>query len=74
MSLFKKDKNRSLTGRQEAVAQRIAEGIISRQKRAADYLNTKTQDISRRLWLWLLIGFSLLFGGYCLYLVTSAWM
>jgi hypothetical protein len=74
MGLFKKDKNKPLTAGQDAVAQRIAERIISRHKRTADYLNAKTQDIPRRLWLWLLIAFSLIFGGYCLYLVIGAWL
>lgn len=72
MRLFKTD-TKPLSGKQEAVAQSIAERIITMQKSAADYLNAKTQGMSGSLWLLLLIGFCLAFGGYCLYLVVSAW-
>jgi len=73
MRLFSRKKV-LLTIGQEAAAQRIAEGVINRQKRLATYLNAKTQSISPRSWLWLLIGFCLVFGCYCLKLVLAAWM
>ena len=73
MRLFKGKKVPLTTG-QQAVAERIAGKLITRQKRLADYLNTKTQGISGRSWLWLLIGFCLVFGCYCLKLVLAAWM
>ncbi|MNX70482.1 hypothetical protein D3C86_1017350 [compost metagenome] len=73
MSLFNRKKMR-LNAVQEATAQRIAEKLISRQKRLAGYLNAKTQGISGRSWLWLLIGFCLVFGCYCMHLVLAAWV
>ncbi|SDL67605.1 hypothetical protein SAMN04487898_12290 [Pedobacter sp. ok626] len=73
MRLFK-GKKVPLNAAQQAVAERIADKIVSRQKSLADYLNTKTQRISGRSWLWLLIGFCLVFGCYCLKLVLAAWM
>lgn len=73
MSFFKKRRNVLLTTAQQEVAQRIAEKLISRQKRLADYLNAKTSGISPRSWLWLLIVFCLVFGCYCLRLVLGAW-
>jgi len=73
MSLFK-GKKVPLSAGQQATAERIAEKLISRQKRLADYLNIKTRGISGRSWLWLLIGFCLVFGCYCLKLVLGAWM
>lgn len=72
MRLYKKSGKVPLTSAQHAVAQRIAEKLISRQKRLADYLNAKTERISGKGWLILLMGFCLLFGSYCLYLVTAA--
>lgn len=73
MSLFKR-KKAALNPSQQAAAQRIAGGIINRQKQLADYLNAKTSEISGRSWLGLLIGFCLVFGLYCLSLVLAAWM
>lgn len=72
MRLFKRDYDKPLSQGQEMRARRIADGLIARQKRLADYLNAKTQGISGRSWLWLLIGFCLVFGCYCLRLVISA--
>jgi hypothetical protein len=73
MRLFKKREKAPLSTGQQAAAQRIAEKLISGQKRLAGYLNTKTQGISGRGWLFLLIGFCLLFGSYCLQLILRAW-
>lgn len=73
MRLFNRKKV-PLNAVQEAAAQRIAEKLISRQKRLSGYLNDKTQGISGRSWLWLLIGFCLVFGCYCLQLVLAVWM
>ena len=56
----------------DRVARQIAGRIIGGQKRLANYLNRRTMHLSGRLWLYLLIIFSLLFGGYCLYLVIHA--
>lgn len=73
MRLFNRKKV-LLNAAQQAAAQRIAEKLISRQKRLAEYLNAKTRGISQRSWLWLLIGFCLVFGCYCLRLVLAAWV
>ena len=73
MRLFNRKKV-PLNASQQAAAQRIAERLINRQKRLAEYLNAKTQGISGRSWLWLLIGFCLVFGCYCLQLVLATWM
>jgi hypothetical protein len=74
MRLFTRGYDKQLRPEQEARAQRIAGGIIDRQKKLADYLNVKTSGISGSSWLWLLIGFCLVFGCYCLKLVLAAWM
>lgn len=73
MSLFK-GKKVPLNAAQQVVAERIADKIISRQKRLSDYLNARTQGISGHSWFWLLVGFCLVFGCYCLKLVLAAWM
>lgn len=72
MRLFNRKKV-PLNAAQQAAAQRIADRIMSRQKKLADYLNTKTSGISGRTWLMLLVGFCLVFGLYCLYLMIAAW-
>lgn len=72
MRLFNRKKV-PLNAAQQAAAERIAEKLISRQKRLADYLNAKTSGISGKTWLMLLIGFCLVFGLYCLQLVIAAW-
>jgi hypothetical protein len=72
MRIFKRKKVGTLSQGQEMAAQRIADGLISRQRRLADYLNARMHGISARSWLWLLVGFCLVFGGYCLYLVVAA--
>nr|WP_121271738.1 hypothetical protein [Pedobacter schmidteae] len=72
MRLFNRKKV-PLNAAQQAAAERIADGIMSRQKRLAEYLNAKTSGISVKTWLVLLIGFCLVFGLYCLHLVIAAW-
>jgi len=64
-------KRKTLSPEQENVARKIAEGILSRQRILADYLNQKTSGISACCWLCLLSGFCLLCGSYLLYLLAQ---
>jgi len=51
---------------------RLADKILQLQQLVATFLNTKTKGISKqKMWL-LLIGFIILGGMYCLYLILSA--
>ena len=70
--VWKRNKNRALTARQEKAAGRIAAALIRRQTQAAGYLNRKTQYWNGTSKLIALILFCLLFGGFCLYLLISA--
>lgn len=69
MRLFKRNKE---AVNHDAVAQKIARSIISKQQRIAGYLNAKTKNISARTWLFILIGFCIVFGSYCAYLLITA--
>lgn len=68
MNLFKRPKQHHTD---DALAHRIAGNIIGRQRRIADYLNSKATYLSKRARLSALILFSLAFGSYCLYLLIK---
>lgn len=68
MNLFKRPKQHHID---DALAHRIAGSIIGRQRRIADYLNSKAAYLSKRARLYALILFSLAFGSYCLYLLIK---
>lgn len=68
MNLFKRPKQHRTD---DALAHRIAGNIIGRQRRIADYLNSKATCLSKRTRLSALILFSLIFGSYCLYLLIK---
>ncbi len=70
MRIFKK-RPHLLTARQEKTAGKIAGGILKGQRKAADYLNKKTADISGKRWMLLLMAFCAAFGSYCLYLLMQ---
>jgi predicted Zn-dependent protease with MMP-like domain len=72
MNLFKKSKDRALTERQVEKAGTIADRILKRQRKVADYLNHVTAGISRQHWIFLLVSFCLAFGTYCLLLLVQA--
>ncbi len=69
MKIFRRIKDRTVSHR---LAQRIAEKITLGQRRLADQLNDRTQKFSARAWLFALIWFCLLTGGYFLYLLIMA--
>ncbi|MEJ5996250.1 hypothetical protein WG904_17605 [Pedobacter sp. Du54] len=56
----------------EATLKRISDGIVSRQTAIAEYLNKKVRRFSARSLRLGLIGFSIAFGSYCLYLIVKA--
>lgn len=72
MKLFAKNRTEKLTGRQEALAGRIAARITRTQRRAADWLNGKTAGLPAKTWLLLLVLLCSCFGAYCLYLLIAA--
>jgi hypothetical protein len=69
MKLFKRNKEAK---DHEALALKIAGNIISKQQKLAVYLNAKTKNISAQTWLFILIGFCIVFGSYCAYLLIIA--
>lgn len=71
MKLFSRPGER-LSDRQELLAEKLARRITDRQRQLADWLNLKTAGLSFNGWLLLLIGFCMLFGTYCLWLLVSA--
>jgi len=73
MRLFKKQVQ-PLSAGQEQRAGKIAGCILKGQRKAADYLNRKTAGMPGRRLLFLLIGFCVAFGSYCLYLLLRVFI
>ncbi|SFS58360.1 hypothetical protein [Mucilaginibacter polytrichastri] len=71
MKLFRK-RERALSQAQEQRAGKIAAALLARQRKTADYLNRRTELISGKNWMLLLIGFCTVFGSYCIYLLIKA--
>ncbi|MBC6109494.1 hypothetical protein ACFOG5_04405 [Pedobacter fastidiosus] len=69
MKLFRKNST-SIGG--DAIAEKIAQKIIDRQRILANYLNRKTKNISGKLWMAILIIFCTAFGCYCTFLLIRA--
>lgn len=69
MKLFRKNST-SIGG--DAIAEKIAQKIIDRQRILANYLNRKTRNISGKLWMAILIIFCAAFGCYCTSLLIRA--
>lgn len=65
-----KEKRASIEG--DAVAEKMAKHIVDRQRALAKYLNRKTKNIPRKVWLAMLIGFCAVFGSYCALLLFRA--
>jgi hypothetical protein len=71
MGLFRK-RNKTLTARQEALANKVASAIVRRQTQIASYLNRKTAYWDKSSKIIALALFSLMFGGISLYLLLKA--
>ena len=69
MKLFKRNKE---AASHEALVQKIAGNIIGKQHKLAGYLNAKTRNTPAKTWLFILIGFCIIFGSYCAYLLINA--
>ena len=50
----------------------VGEYLNQRQRKLADYLNSKTRNVSATAMLYGLIIFCTVFGSYLIYLLTSA--
>lgn len=72
MGLFRKKRNKTLTARQEALANKVASALIRRQNQVAGYLNRKTQHWNKASKITALVLFCLVFGGISLYLLARA--
>lgn len=68
----RKDSNRKLSVRQDALAQKIANGIVSRQRDLATFLNRRTAHFSRAQKQALLVAIIVFFSGICLFLIFTA--
>jgi len=58
--------------KKDAFAKRIADGIIRKQNKMADYLNRKTAYWSPASKVIALAFFILVFGGLCLYFIIKS--
>lgn len=69
MGIFKRNTLVDHSAANEETAKRIADGILSRQRKFADYLNARAKFISPGKLKVILFLFCLGFGAYCLYLL-----
>ncbi|MCX2450039.1 hypothetical protein OQX61_02040 [Pedobacter sp. PLR] len=67
-------KNRNLGGLANPLAHRIALWVLRRQRRLADWLNEKAENLEIRTKRLLLVLFCGVFGSYLLYLLFSAFL
>jgi hypothetical protein len=65
-------KQKILSPKANALAERVANGIIRRQSRIADALNRKTQHWNRASKIVALLLFCILFGGLCFYFIIQS--
>lgn len=65
-------KRKTATQTGSTFSAQFGDKIIRKQRKIADYLNKKTEFLSGKALLILLIFFCVIFGSYCLYLISSA--
>lgn len=65
-------KQKNLSPKATAFAERVANGIIRRQTRLADTLNRKTQHWNRASKIIALLLFCIAFGGLCFYFIIKS--
>lgn len=70
MRLFKKRVRKEGSG--SLLTEKIAVGILSRQRKWADYLNARVVGCSFRSRLFVLVVFCLISGSYLIYLLISS--
>jgi hypothetical protein len=69
MKLFKR---KQATISSDAVAEKIAGNITRRQRQLADFLNHKISCLPKKSLVFVLFGFCLAFGAYCIYLLYNS--
>ena len=70
MKLFKRQRKADISD--DAVAKKIANKIVEKQRNLANYLNSKTKRFSPRAIAIILFGLCIVFGGYCAFLLLNA--
>ena len=65
-------KQKALSPKAAAFAERVANGIIRRQTQLADTLNRKTQHWNRASKIIALLLFCMAFGGLCFYFIIKS--
>jgi hypothetical protein len=70
MKLFKRQRKVDISD--DAVAKKIANKIVEKQRNLANYLNSKTKRFSPRTIAFILFGLCIVFGGYCAFLLLNA--
>lgn len=65
-------KEKTLSPKAAAFAERVANGIIRKQTKIADGLNRKTQHWNRASKIVALLLFCIVFGGLCLYFIIKS--
>ncbi len=71
MGLFTRRKEKPVDTSQVKMAERIANGILSAQRRSAAWLNTRASKLGKDKAITIMALMGLGFGLWCLYLVLS---
>ncbi|MEJ2881503.1 hypothetical protein [Pedobacter sp. GR22-6] len=71
MSIPKHKQKTPLNRGESSIAAHLSAKVLRAQRRLANYLNRKTARMNAQDWMLVLIGFCLLLGSYCLYLLMQ---
>lgn len=70
MKLFNRQRKAAVAN--DAVAEKIANKIVEKQRDIANYFNAKTKRLSQRTIAFLLLGLCIVLAAYCAYLLLNA--
>lgn len=72
MKFFKRKNEKTTDPKQDALASKIAQIIVAKQRQLAIWLNDWAEHLGATRTLSILIFLAVTLGGYCLWLIVSA--
>ena len=74
MGFFNRKKKPEISDSQSQIAERIASGLLSNQRKLADRINSRFRQLSVHVQMSLLVTLGVAFGIYCGYLLLRAFI
>jgi hypothetical protein len=74
MGFFNSKKKIGISDSQSQIAERIASGLLSSQRKLADRINSRFRELSVHVQMSLLFTLGVAFGIYCGYLLLRAFI